>query len=197
MALLAHSFVRAQPEARRTARTATEKSGSVRILLAICRPDQGHDVPFRSVASRIIKGLDETSRQAFDLDVLRPPTFDSLARKLRDAANAGRPYHVLHFDGHGAHLEIEKLFERWERSGDQEVEQVLRDVLKIDPSRYSPRLLYPGKHGYLLFENPESAFRPPRKPSGTRSVGKWSDPTSQVGRQASCRARRASRIQAP
>ena len=163
VALLAHSFVRAQPEARRTPRTPTQESGPVRILLAICRPDQGHDVPFRSVATRILKGLNEASREAFDLDVLRPPTFDALANKLRDASNAGRPYHVLHFDGHGAHLAIKKLFEKWEQSGDKETEQILRDVLEIDPSRYSPRLLFPGelrsgKHGYLLFENPESAF---------------------------------------
>ena len=98
VALLAHSFVRAQPDARRGARTVTDDAGPVRILLAICRPGQADDVPFRSVATRILKGLDQSSREAFQLDVLRPPTFDDLARKLRDARDAGRPYHVLHFD---------------------------------------------------------------------------------------------------
>ncbi len=145
LALLAHSFVRAQPEARRTARTPEESSGPVRILLAICRPSWGEDVPFRSVATRILKGLDETSREAFDLDVLRPPTFEALGRKLREAKDDGRPYHVLHFDGHGAHLEIGEYL----------------DGLKIDRHRFSPQQIYPrdprpGQHGYLLFENPEN-----------------------------------------
>ncbi len=74
--------------------------------------------------------------------MLRPPTFEVLAKTLRAAKDAGRPYHVLRFDGHGAHLEIEKYLEG----------------LEIDRHRYSPQL-YPrtarrGRHGYLLFENP-------------------------------------------
>ncbi|MCP3960883.1 MAG: CHAT domain-containing protein, partial [bacterium] len=145
VALLAHSFVRAQPDAPRAARMPQEEAGPVRILLAICRPGRGEDVPFRSVATRILKGLDETARQAFDLDVLRPPTFEVLAKTLRAAKEAGKPYHVLHFDGHGAHLEIGKYLEG----------------LAIDRHRFSPRELYPrrarpGRHGYLLFENPEN-----------------------------------------
>ncbi len=160
LALLAHSFVRAQPEARRGARTPAEETGPVRILLSICRPDRDEDVPFRSVATRILKGLDETSRQAFDLDVLRPPTFEKLAQTLRTAKAAGRPYHVVHFDGHGAHLEMAELFEQWQQAGEA-AERLLRDALQPDPTRFSPRELYPrtprpGKHGYLVFENPES-----------------------------------------
>ncbi len=147
VALLAHSFVRAQPDARRGARTVTEDetdgAGAVRILLAICRPSQADDVPFRSVATRILKGLDQSSREAFQLDVLRPPTFDALARKLHEARDAGRPYHVLHFDGHGAHLDLAERLE----------------ALKVSRERFSPEQLYPrtpraGSHGYLLFENP-------------------------------------------
>ncbi len=161
LALCAHSFVRAQPEARRGARTPAEETGPVRILLAICRPDRDEDVPFRSVATRILKGLDETSRQAFDLDVLRPPTFEKLAQTLRAASDAGRPYHVLHFDGHGAHLEMAELFEQWEKAGDAAAARLLRAARDPSPTRFSPREIYPraprpGKHGYLLFENPES-----------------------------------------
>ncbi len=162
LALLAHSFVRAQPEARRGARTPAEEAGPVRILLAICRPDRDEDVPFRSVAARILKGLDETSRQAFDLDVLRPPTFEKLAQTLRAASVAGRPYHVLHFDGHGAHLEMAELFEQSEQAGEA-AERLLRDAVDPSPTRFSPREIYPrtprpGKHGYLVFENPGSEF---------------------------------------
>lgn len=144
VALLAHSFVRARPDSRRGARRVTGEAGPVRILLAICRPEKGEDAPFRSVASRILRGLDETSRQAFQLDVLRPPTFEALARKLRDARDVGRPYHVLHFDGHGDYLDLAGYL----------------DALKLSSDRPSLEQLYPrtprpGSHGYLVFENPD------------------------------------------
>ena len=75
--------------------------GPIRILLVICRPGGNEDVPFRSVAARLIKGLSESAREAFQLDVLRPPTFEQLAKVLRAAKTRGEPYHLLHFDGHG------------------------------------------------------------------------------------------------
>ncbi len=120
MALFAQSFVRAQPDARRTPRLVAEEADKVRILLVICRPWRQKDVPFRSVATRILKGLDESSRQAFELDVLRPPTFDELARRLRRASAAGKPYHVLHFDGHGGHLDLESFLRRLRVGGKPE-----------------------------------------------------------------------------
>ena len=44
-----------------------------------------------------------------DLDVLRPATFTRLSSVLRAAADAGRPYHVVHFDGHGTWLDVADL----------------------------------------------------------------------------------------
>src|SRR2546426_389219 len=69
LALRARSFVRAQPNAAQRPQL-PRASGPVRILLVICRPGGGDDVPFRSVAMRLIKGLSE--RDDFRLDVLRP-----------------------------------------------------------------------------------------------------------------------------
>ncbi len=142
LALHAGSFVRAQPTAARRPRLPDGEDGRVRILLVICRPGGEDDVPFRSVAARIVKGLDESARDAFELDVLRPPTFEGFAEALRRAHQAGRPYHVVHFDGHGAHLDL---------AGDE--------PLELDARRFSsqvyPRTARPGRHGYLVFENPE------------------------------------------
>lgn len=141
LALSAQSFVRAQPAAARSPRLPGKKKAKVRILLVICRPRGDEDVPFRSVASRLIKGLDEGNREVYDLDVLRPPTFEQLGRILRQAKREGRPYHVVHFDGHGTYREIQ------EPGG-------IADLLR----RLSPLVLSgsrPGRHGYLLFENPQ------------------------------------------
>jgi hypothetical protein len=53
------------------------------------------------VARRLISGLSVASREPFDLEVLRPPTFEQLAKRLREANAKGEPFHVVHFDGHG------------------------------------------------------------------------------------------------
>ncbi|MCP4701851.1 MAG: CHAT domain-containing protein [Gammaproteobacteria bacterium] len=110
-----------------------EKAGentAIRILLAICRPKGDEDVPFRSVAGRLVKGLEQSRR--VELTVLRPPLFSQLGAVLRDAARAGKPFHVLHFDGHGTYDEAEN----------------------VAPHNFSQHQYgTSGKHGYLFFEN--------------------------------------------
>lgn len=78
LALRACAFVRGYWQAAETPEIPQAPSGPIRILLVICRPCKDDDVPFRSVASRLIKGLTEEAREAFQLHVLRPPTFDQL-----------------------------------------------------------------------------------------------------------------------
>jgi hypothetical protein len=69
--------------------------------LVICRPGGADDVPFRSVARHLLKGLNEEAREPFALELLRPPTFEQLGKRLRAAKAKGEPFHVVHFDGHG------------------------------------------------------------------------------------------------
>ena len=116
------------------------KSRPIRILLVICRPRAGDDVPFRSVAGRLIKGLSEQTQATYQLDVLRPPTFDQLGRVLRRAKADKKPYHGVHFDGHGMYAEL---------TGAGHAAQVLQKLLPVIFS--APRT---GPHGFLLFENP-------------------------------------------
>jgi len=141
LALRAQSFVRAQPEAAQAPRIPRTTSGPIRILLVICRPGGREDVPFRSVASRLIEGLTEEARELFRLDVLRPPTFGQLASTLRAAKAKGEPYHVVHFDGHGMYAET------------PETKAAAEWLKKLMPLMLSgPRR---GAHGYLVFENPK------------------------------------------
>jgi len=139
LALRARAFVRAQPQAAQRPALPHTEGGPIRILLVICRPGGSDDVPFRSVASKLIKGLSEEARARFQLDVLRPPTFEQLGKALRAAKAKGEPYHVVHFDGHGVYAEIEDA-------------SALGGLLK----GLSPLLLAghrAGPHGYLAFEN--------------------------------------------
>ena len=94
---------------RQPALTSGGEAEKVRILLVICRPRGGDDVPFRSVAGRLVTRLSDDARDAFDLDVLRPPTYEQLARTLGLAKERGQPYHIVHFDGHGVYAEAENL----------------------------------------------------------------------------------------
>lgn len=141
LALRAQSFVRSQfNPAQSPKQTSTEKE-KVRVLLVICRPGGGADVPFRSVASRILKSLTDEGRDVVQLDVLRPPTFKQLGETLRRAKKDGQPYHILHFDGHGMYAEVEPQ---------NNLSQIVSGLSPLTLN--APRS---GKHGYLLFENPQ------------------------------------------
>ena len=105
LALRAQSFVRAHPQAAECPQMPQAGSGPIRVLLVICRPGGGDDVPFRSVARRLLSGLAGADQSALHLDVLRPPTFGQLSRVLRDAKTRIEPYHLVHFDGHGTYSE--------------------------------------------------------------------------------------------
>jgi tetratricopeptide (TPR) repeat protein len=145
LALRAGSFVRGYPGAAAPPREA-EPAGRVRVLLVIARPGGPADVPFRSVASQLVR-LDPAARAAFDLDVLRPPTFAALTAALDRAARAGRPYHVVHFDGHGAYLDPADIAALAAGTGPGTNPLVCATV---SPARLGP-------HGYLLFEDPRQA----------------------------------------
>jgi CHAT domain len=106
--------------------------GPVRVLLVICRPGGGDDVAFRSVARRVLQALTPADPDRIQLHVLRPPTFDQLARTLQQAERDGKPYHIVHFDGHGGYSDL---------SG------IDRTLLLESTDE--------GEHGRLLFENPK------------------------------------------
>ena len=75
--------------------------GKLRVLMVISRPAGAADVGYQMVARPLLERLDAV-RGEVSLTVLRPPTFDALRDAVRQAAVAGEPFHVVHFDGHGA-----------------------------------------------------------------------------------------------
>lgn len=68
-----------------------------RILLVISRPFGEPDVPLGTVARPMLQAL-RPLRPQVHLEVLRPPTFDELVRRLSQRRGY---YHLVHFDGHG------------------------------------------------------------------------------------------------
>ena len=139
LALRSGAFVRALAEAAAPVAVPPARE-TLRVLLVICRPSGRADVPFRSVASHLVR-LSSGAREVFQLDVLRPPTFAQLDRVLQAARVAGAPYHVVHFDGHGAWLDDDTVADG--------------TVGRLDQQQFS--ILSPlrsGSHGYLVFEDP-------------------------------------------
>jgi tetratricopeptide (TPR) repeat protein len=128
LALGASAFVRTTPQAVQPTQIPRTVDSKIRILLVICRPGGSNDVPFRSVAIKLIKALTNSASEVFQLDVLRPPTFARLDYVLRQAKAAGQPYHIVHFDGHGIH-----------------------EDLNAKAQKKPPRRM----RGYLVFENPD------------------------------------------
>ncbi|MFP3940768.1 MAG: CHAT domain-containing protein [Thermoanaerobaculia bacterium] len=159
LALTARAFVRTHDAPRQTPIAVEPGEGPIRILLVICRPRAGEDVPFRSVASRLVKALSAKTRAVYRLDVLRPPTYERLAAALRQAKAAGTPYHVVHFDGHGLYAELVDP----EAAGAVASEWLRRlGALALGGARKGP-------HGYLLFENPDAEEN--LRPVGGEALG--------------------------
>ncbi len=77
--------------------------GKLRVLMVISRPEGTKDVGYQMVARPLLERL-AAVRGEVNLTVLRPPTFDALRQMVNDAAESGEPFHVVHFDGHGAML---------------------------------------------------------------------------------------------
>ncbi|MCI0478541.1 MAG: CHAT domain-containing protein, partial [Anaerolineales bacterium] len=152
LALRARQFVRAPSDQAQPPKLPQVSEGKIRILLVICRPNAGADVPFRSVASRIVKSLSEQAREFVQLDVLRPPTFEQLGKVLREAKFRGQPYHVVHFDGHGTYAELIPP----QKDEDKKAYELALQEIRKRLSAIVMGTVRAGRHGYLLFENPQS-----------------------------------------
>jgi hypothetical protein len=141
IALRVQSFVRVQSDPNLSfVPVPNVDDGRIRLLYIVCRPGGRNDVELRAVANRLLQDLGEDLAR-FDITALRPPTFEQLQKELTNAKAADRPYHIVHFDGHGIYEDLSKT--------------TLSDWLKaINSLTLGGKSS--GKHGYLLFEHPGS-----------------------------------------
>ena len=108
IALRVQSFVRVQSDPNISfVPVPPADEGRIRLLYIVCRPGGRNDVELRAVANRLLQDLGEDLAR-FDITALRPPTFEQLQKELTDAKAAGRPYHIVHFDGHGIYEDLSK-----------------------------------------------------------------------------------------
>lgn len=144
IALRVKSFVRVQSNPNISfVKVPKAHEGRIRLLYIVCRPSGRKDVELRAVANRLLQDLGE-DRARYDITALRPPTFEALQKELKDAKKKRRPYHIVHFDGHGVYAELK--------------DSVLKDWLAA-LNHLTLGGKPTGKHGFLLFENPESKHK--------------------------------------
>jgi len=72
----------------------------LRVLMVISRPGGPRDVGYRVIVRPLLHRLAAVRGQV-EVEVLRPPTLEALAERLRAAREARTPFQIVHFDGHG------------------------------------------------------------------------------------------------
>jgi len=159
LSLRARDFVRTHPSPARPVMVPKNVTLPVRILLVISRPQREWDVAYRSIARPLVDMF--SRRDDVQIDVLRPPTFDALSKALRTAKAAKRPYHIVHFDGHGVFLDLAGALRNGKEHMNGQARALLASLVPLNPHRFSPKAIYPhvprdGGRGYLVFENPST-----------------------------------------
>ncbi|BDA76398.1 hypothetical protein CAL7716_105640 (plasmid) [Calothrix sp. PCC 7716] len=81
-------------------------SAVINLLVVIARPDEEHDVGYRTIARPLMEVI-QNSQLPVNVDLLRPGTYESLERHL-EIKGAGY-YHIIHFDCHGALMTYEDI----------------------------------------------------------------------------------------
>jgi hypothetical protein len=99
LALRVAAFDRSLP-ASGAARSFADAGDGLRVLMVITRPHGRRDVRYQIIARPLFRQV-ESSKANVKIEVLRPPTFQTFRSALKAAKDVGRPYHVVHFDGHG------------------------------------------------------------------------------------------------
>lgn len=100
--LAPHCCLERSPDPEDSIPPAPGETDRLRMLLVIARPKGENDVGYHAVARAVVDCV-RKMRYPVDIDVLRPPTFRNLRETLNGARREGKPYHIVHFDGHGGY----------------------------------------------------------------------------------------------
>nr|VFK40960.1 MAG: Tetratricopeptide repeat-containing protein [Candidatus Kentron sp. SD]VFK46715.1 MAG: Tetratricopeptide repeat-containing protein [Candidatus Kentron sp. SD]VFK80456.1 MAG: Tetratricopeptide repeat-containing protein [Candidatus Kentron sp. SD] len=92
------------PDTRRIPRY--EFQPPLRILLIVARPKDAGFIDPRNSIRPILDAL-ESLRGQVEVDFCEPPTLSELERSLEVARQADKPYHIVHFDGHGTMMKTD------------------------------------------------------------------------------------------
>ncbi len=90
-----------------------EISPVINLLVVTARPDEEHDVGYRTISRPLIEAI-QNCQLRVKVELLRPGSYQALSQHLEEKG-AGF-YHIVHFDTHGALLRYEDLQEGVKRN---------------------------------------------------------------------------------
>ncbi|MCP3972110.1 MAG: CHAT domain-containing protein, partial [Rhodobacteraceae bacterium] len=138
------ALVRAAPEVGVERAGQEREAPVVRVLVVTARPGGARDVGYRTISRPLLDAL-RNIETPVEVDLLRPGTFKALSNLLE--ARKDRPYHMVHFDLHGALMSYEAA------------QAALSEATAPDglTMRYGRGQLsaFDGKDGFLVFEPEE------------------------------------------
>lgn len=76
---------------------------SLRVLLIVSRPSDTGFIDPRTSTRPVLDALDQLAG-GVQVDFCEPPTLAELERRISAARKEQRPFHIVHFDGHGTYL---------------------------------------------------------------------------------------------
>nr|VFK17456.1 MAG: Tetratricopeptide repeat-containing protein [Candidatus Kentron sp. LFY] len=86
-------------------RSSLPRAAPLRILLIVARPKDAGFIDPRNSIPPILDAVESLPGQV-EVDFCEPPTLAELQRRIRAAKQTDRPYHIVHFDGHGSMMEF-------------------------------------------------------------------------------------------
>ncbi len=76
----------------------------LRLLLIVARPSDAGFIDPRTSVRPLLDGLDRLPGGAAEVELCEPPTMRELEKRVSRARKGKRPFHIVHFDGHGTYL---------------------------------------------------------------------------------------------
>ena len=105
----------------------------LRLLLIVSRPRDSGFIDPRTSVRPLLDGLDRLPRGAVEIEFCEPPTLGELEERISQARREKRPFHIVHFDGHGTYLHKTGVgalcFEKEDRKKDLVIGRRLGDLL--------------------------------------------------------------------
>ena len=105
----------------------------LRLLLIVSRPSDSGFIDPRTSVRPLLDGLDRLPKGSVEVQFCEPPTMLELEERISQARRQKRPFHIVHFDGHGTYLPrlgVGALcFEQEDRKKDLVTGQRLGDLL--------------------------------------------------------------------
>ncbi len=105
----------------------------LRLLLIVSRPEDSGFIDPRTSVRPLLDGLDRLPKGAAEVEFCEPPTLGELEERISRARKEKRPFHIVHFDGHGTYLPTLGVgalcFEKEDRKKDLVIGRRLGDLL--------------------------------------------------------------------